>query len=181
MYAMPLNSTVHPWRTSSLVIVAVFLLFNLCYHVVYFSNDENRKTVHVPIHAPTTLARCHALHIKPGPPPNFYNRDVSDRFQKGTKPVIIRNATVWTGRVQGLEVLKGDILLDGGIIRQVGPIADDVLSSYDDLVSIDANGYARPLCICLRCIHLSQGMGHTRVRYAVHSLSSEFDITPLNS
>ncbi|EKM54391.1 uncharacterized protein PHACADRAFT_258201 [Phanerochaete carnosa HHB-10118-sp] len=137
---MPLDYAVHPWRTSSLVIIVVFLVFNLCYHAAHFSNDENRRIVHVPIHASTTFAKCRALHSEPGPPENFYGRDVSDRFQKGTKPVIVRNATIWTGRVQGLEVLKGEILLDGGIIRQVGPIADDILSEYRDLISIDAYG-----------------------------------------
>ena len=142
---MPLDYTVHPRRTSSLVIVAVFLLFNLCYHVVYFSNDEHRKSVHVPMHASATLAKCRALRAKPGPPDDFYERTVSDRFQAGTKPVVIRNATIWTGRVQGLEVLEGDVLLEGGIIKQVGPIPDDVLGAYSDLVYIDAHGYVLSL------------------------------------
>ncbi|GJE95461.1 carbohydrate esterase family 9 protein [Phanerochaete sordida] len=136
---MPLDYTVHPRRTS-LVIVAVFLLFNLCYHVVYFSNDENRRSVHVPIHASATLARCRALDAKPGPPEDFYARNVSDRFQTGTKPVVIRNATIWTGRVQGLEVLQGDVLFDGGIIKHVGTISEALLGEYDDLVSVDAHG-----------------------------------------
>lgn len=164
---MPLDYTVHPRRTSSLVIVAVFLLFNLCYHVVYFSNDKNRRIVHVPIDASATLAKCRALHIKPGPPTDFYSRNVSDRFQKGTKPVVIRNATIWTGRVQGLEVLEGDLLLEDGIIKHVGSIPGDVLSAYSDFVSIDVHGYVsftESKCF----INLVQSMGNSRVRYMIH-------------
>ena len=135
-----IDYTVHPRRTSSLLIIAVFLLFNLCYHAAYFSHHGNPKAVRVPLHAPEVLSRCRALNLKPGPPSDFYDRDVSDRFVRGTKPVLIRNATVWTGRVQGLEIIHGDVLLVGGIIAQVGHISNDILSAYSDLVSLDAHG-----------------------------------------
>ena len=138
-----IDYTVHPRRVSSLLIIAVFLLFNLCYHAAYFSDYGHRKSVRVPLHASATLSKCRALHVKPGPPSDFYDRDISDRFVRDTKPVLIRNATVWTGRVQGLEIIKGDVLLDGGIIRQVGRVSEEVLSAYSDLVSIDAHGYVQ--------------------------------------
>jgi hypothetical protein len=159
---MPLDHTVNPWRTSSLLIITVFLLFNLCYHVAYFSHNTAQPAVKVPYHAAATLAKCRTLNVKPGPPIDFYSRNTSDRFVKHTKPVLIRNATVWTGNVQGLEVIHGDVLLDGGIIKQVGHVTQDVLRAYNDLVSFDANG-----CVYQKCTfsvaHCSQCMGDTRV------------------
>lgn len=139
-----IDYTVHPRRTSSLLIIAVFLVFNLCYHVTYFSNHGHRTSVQVPLHASVTLSKCRALHVKPSPPSNFHDRDVSDRFVRDTRPVLIRNATVWTGRVQGLEIIQGDVLLDGGIIKQVGHISEEILSAYSNLVSVDAHGYVYP-------------------------------------
>lgn len=59
------------------------------------------------------------------PPPNHKHatgdRKYSDRFVEGTKPVWLRNATVWTGEKGGEEVLYGvDLLLDGGVVRKIG-------------------------------------------------------------
>ncbi|KIM83388.1 hypothetical protein PILCRDRAFT_69640 [Piloderma croceum F 1598] len=87
------------------------------------------------------LNQCAALNALPGPPVNFLAREVSDRFEPGTKPTLIRNATIWTGAHNGTEVIFGDILLDGGIIKGIGEIPDFRLASVtDDLVTIDANG-----------------------------------------
>ncbi|KZV70092.1 carbohydrate esterase family 9 protein [Peniophora sp. CONT] len=76
----------------------------------------------------------------PGPLPAFYEREVSDRFVPGTKPVWIRNATIWTGRVQGLETVYGDVLLSGGIIKALGTVSPDMLAMYNDVEELDAHG-----------------------------------------
>ncbi|KAI0342088.1 composite domain of metallo-dependent hydrolase [Trametopsis cervina] len=127
-------------RTSSLSILAIFVLFNLWYYSSHFSHDQSSGNVHVPLHAAQTLRECRKLHLKPGVPDNFYERETSDRFQPGTKPVLIRNATIWTGRVQGLEVITGDLLLEGGLIKQIGHISPEVIPRYKDLEVIDVNG-----------------------------------------
>ncbi len=118
------------------------------------------ENVQVPLRAPEWLDKCHLLNAKPGPPPDFNTRTQSDRFAPGTKPTLItvstyvdlafktllisscclQNATIWTGGVNGLEVLHGDILLDGGIIKRVGVIESDVLAHYSHLTRIDAKG-----------------------------------------
>ncbi|KAJ7178858.1 hypothetical protein C8R43DRAFT_871685 [Mycena crocata] len=85
----------------------------------------------LPIHSDITLARCRALHMKPAPPAEFNLRKESDRFQPGTRPVLVRNATIWTGRVDGLEIIKGDILMNGGIIVATGVVEQSVLDSHD--------------------------------------------------
>lgn len=41
--------------------------------------------------------------------------------------------------MEGLEIVKGDILLDHGIIKGVGTIEGHVLAGFDDLVIMDAN------------------------------------------
>lgn len=67
------------------------------------------------------LSRCSALASKPSIPPGFETRTESDRYEEGTKPVLIRNATIWTGNKDGHEVLYGaDVLLARGIIEWVG-------------------------------------------------------------
>lgn len=64
------------------------------------------------------------------PPPNHKpataKRTINDRFVPGTKPVWLRNATVWTGEEGGEQVLYNtDVLLDGGVIRKIGKTDSD--------------------------------------------------------
>lgn len=125
-------------RTSSLSFLAIFVLCNLWYYSSFLTNYSQQTAV-IPIHAQETLSKCRQLHLKPGVPDDFYERKTSDRFQLGTSPVLIRNATIWTGRVNGLEVLKGDLLLGGGLIKEVGPLGEDALRDLHDLKVIDAN------------------------------------------
>ncbi|KZV79501.1 composite domain of metallo-dependent hydrolase [Exidia glandulosa HHB12029] len=80
-----------------------------------------------PPNAPEILAKCASLHVPAGPHPDFFSRAVSDRFVPGTKATLIRNATIWTGREAGNEVVYGDVLLDGGIIKAVGTVSGVVL------------------------------------------------------
>ncbi|KAL1759392.1 hypothetical protein FB107DRAFT_205135 [Schizophyllum commune] len=96
----------------------------------------------LPIHAEETLNKCRNLHTKPGPPPDFNLRTESDRYVPGTKATLIRNATIWTGRVDGLEIIKGDLLLDKGLVKGLGVVDPKVLALYeaDALNTIDADG-----------------------------------------
>jgi imidazolonepropionase-like amidohydrolase len=74
------------------------------------------------------------------PPKDFFSRSESDRYVAGTPPTLIRNATIWTGRFDGHEVVSGDVLLDKGIIKGVGEVEQSVIDSYSNLVVIDAKG-----------------------------------------
>ena len=136
-------------RTSTLLIIALFLLFNLCYDWTFLSPSSSpsssRRTVHVPYDASATLARCRALTRTPGPAASYRprTRTKSDRFEAGTKPVLVRNARVWTGRLEGREVFVGDVLMDGGVIRAVaqGRVDDELLGKMRDLTVVEADGY----------------------------------------
>jgi len=116
-----------------------------CSWLSYF--PERNYGSQVPFHAAEIQARCRALNVKPGPPSNFYDRTVSDRFVGGTKHVWIRNATIWTGRVQGLEVIQGDVFLMNGIIKAVGHVdlQSMGLDDRDEVEILDAHGaYVTP-------------------------------------
>ncbi|KIY68393.1 hypothetical protein CYLTODRAFT_421612 [Cylindrobasidium torrendii FP15055 ss-10] len=101
---------------SLLILYGCLSLTTLLYYCA-----SNHWPVPLPLHSEKILAKCRSLHDIPSPPKDFADRQTSDRFVPATRPTILRNATVWTGRSSGLEVLDGvDILLDGGIIRTVG-------------------------------------------------------------
>ncbi|KAI0329713.1 hypothetical protein GY45DRAFT_1361902 [Cubamyces sp. BRFM 1775] len=108
----------------------------LGHHTLSYGASER-----LPLGASAILDRCRSLQLKPGPPSDFYARNDSDRFQPGTRPVLIRNATIWTGKLDGEEVLLGDVFLDRGIIQTVRA---DILSNLADdshqLTVIDAQG-----------------------------------------
>ncbi|KAG6849988.1 hypothetical protein H0H93_002778 [Arthromyces matolae] len=120
----------------SLVAVALTLgLFNVKY------NWQSNTTANLPINVAEILQRCSLLDAEPGPPADFHTRTESDRFQLGTPPTLIKNATIWTGRVSGHETTIGDLLLDKGLIKDVGDIPQDVLDAYGErLVVVDAAG-----------------------------------------
>ncbi|KAI1784449.1 composite domain of metallo-dependent hydrolase [Ganoderma leucocontextum] len=85
------------------------------------------------------LDKCSLLDTKPGPPPDFYSRVQNDRFVSGTKPTLIKNATIWTGGDNGFEVLHADILLDRGLIRQIGQVDLGSLAE-GSVYHVDAKG-----------------------------------------
>lgn len=118
---------------------AIVLAFFLT-HASFQFYQSVTPTTKLPLHAAETLSKCRSLHNKPGPPPDFHLREKSDRYEKGTRPTLLRNATIWTGQLNGLETITGDILLDGGLIKAVGKIAPRVLNAYMDLVIVDLDG-----------------------------------------
>lgn len=79
--------------------------------------------------------------MQAGPPQDFYSRTHSDRFEKGTRPVLVKNTKIWTGRKNGTEVVHGDILMDKGIIKDIGSLRGTSSESYGrGLMVLDAKG-----------------------------------------
>ncbi|KAJ7150973.1 carbohydrate esterase family 9 protein [Mycena crocata] len=117
---------------------ALALLAVSSYSLTYLLwSDNNAHSETLPLNAQAIIAQCNALHLTPGPPEDFHSRAESDRFVRGTKPTLIRNASIWTGRDDGNEIVYGDILLDKGIIQKVGSVD---ARSYADAVVVDAAG-----------------------------------------
>ncbi len=107
----------------------------------------------LPLHAEETIAKCQKLHSIPSPPPGFSAREQSDRFVPGTRPTLFKNATLWTGRDAGLEVVHGDLLIDGGIIKSIGIV--DAGAYGDELDVVDVEGaWVSPGCVFSYHFHL---------------------------
>ncbi|KDQ57519.1 hypothetical protein JAAARDRAFT_156260 [Jaapia argillacea MUCL 33604] len=81
------------------------------------------------------------LDVLPAPPPNFHSRLESDRYSAGTKSVLIKNATIWTGGDDGHEIVHGEVVLDKGIVKYVGSRAPaSLLDSLSDLEEFNVQG-----------------------------------------
>lgn len=117
------------------IVIALFLA-----HASFQTFHYESQPVQVPLHASKTLNKCRVLNMKPGPPPDFNLRKSSDRYVKGTRATLLRNATIWTGNVDGLEVVTGDLLLDRGLIKAVGHIGPKLLEAYKHAVVVDLDG-----------------------------------------
>ena len=128
---------------------ALLVLYTLVSRVFV---DRSIRVASVPIDASSIAEKCRKLDLKPGPPPDFHRRAVSDRFQPGTRPTLIRNATIWTGRVDGLEVVSGDLYLEGGIIHSVAEVDPALLARYAESIDVlDAHGaWVSPGCVSFR-------------------------------
>ncbi|KAF9450409.1 composite domain of metallo-dependent hydrolase [Macrolepiota fuliginosa MF-IS2] len=124
------------------LLVRVLLALGLATVLGFQFNNVHRlsRLQTVPLHADKILDKCRQLNAPAGPPSNFHERTVSDRFESGTPPTLIKNATIWTGRVSGYEVVKGDILLDKGIILAIGDIEQAYLNNFSELNTVDAGG-----------------------------------------
>ncbi|KAJ6469481.1 hypothetical protein C8R45DRAFT_432289 [Mycena sanguinolenta] len=116
------------------------VLFALLSYTFIYLLWPNAATENLPINSSAIIARCIALRLTPGPPDDFESRTQSDRFEEGTKPTLIRNATIWTGLDEGNEVIHGDILIDKGLIQKVGSVDEPTLHSYTDILVVDAAG-----------------------------------------
>ena len=92
---------------------------------------------HPPPNAHDILRKCRMLNVPPGPPADFHLRTVSDRYEQGTPAILLKNATIWTGRESGKEVIHGDLLLDKGLIKAVGDI---VLRNEHEVKVIELHG-----------------------------------------
>ncbi|CAK5272083.1 unnamed protein product [Mycena citricolor] len=143
-FILPLQSTAAPksarparGRTLRLGLVALAALSATWTYLSLSDSPSHDRAVAVPMNAQSVLAHCAALKLTPGPPDDFRSRTVSDRFQEGTKATLIRNATIWTGAHDGHEIVHGDILLDSGLIKQVGAVD---LSAYKDVSVLDVAG-----------------------------------------
>ncbi|KAL5518561.1 hypothetical protein ACEPAH_244 [Sanghuangporus vaninii] len=127
-----------PWP---LFFIGVLAILTLGTHV-HLTHSGPRRVVKIPNDAEVIKARCENLKLIPGPPPEFRSRSSSDRFVPGTRATLIKNATVWTGNNVGKEIVKGDILIDQGLIKVFGDKVDLRSESLNELSVdiVDAEG-----------------------------------------
>ncbi|KAG6332265.1 hypothetical protein ID866_6822 [Astraeus odoratus] len=129
------------WSTPKRLACATFVLTAFGFSILHNSlllTNSHKGAVRVPFNVTDITARCRALDVTPGPPADFDTRTESDRYEPGTLPVLIRNATIWTGDGDGDEVFVGDIFIDSGLIQRIEKQID---VGGNDLISIiDAHG-----------------------------------------
>lgn len=104
-----------------------------------FRTSSSPSVQNIPINAQDILARCTSLKTPPGPSPEFHSREVSDRFEPGTNATFIKNAIIFTGEKSGNVVIRGNILLDKGIVKSIGQIPR-YLNTIPNVTVVDAKG-----------------------------------------
>ncbi len=86
---------------------------------------------HSPAQLASVQARCASLQLTPKSVPDT-TRTKSERSVEGTKPLLIKNATIWTGRLDGEEIIYGgDVLLEDGVIQAVGRVGEGVIANIE--------------------------------------------------
>ncbi|KAG9118853.1 hypothetical protein FRC07_006429, partial [Ceratobasidium sp. 392] len=115
-------------RLNSFAIVLLGAAAFIVWNITHIPSHSHRSRP-LPPHAAKELSRCKSLQEKPGPSKHFWSRTVSDRFEPGTPPTLIQNATIWTGGDDGYEIVLGDIFLDKGLIKAVGRVPDVLLDN----------------------------------------------------
>lgn len=120
------------WRR----VAQLFLLTSCSVLVFYAAVDKQvQKGGHgLPLHVEKAIKKCETKDRRAGPPPDFHDRERSDRFQPGTPPVLIRDARIWTGARRGTETVSGDILLKDGVIAAVITLDWDTPARLEDPV-----------------------------------------------
>lgn len=96
---------------------------------------RNKKHVTSSAERDAALQQCIWKDALAGPPPHFARRTVNDRFVAGTKPTVIRHATVFTGST---VLHDTDVVLDQGLIQSVTPARDAV--HVAEAHEVDAQG-----------------------------------------
>ncbi|EKM81023.1 hypothetical protein AGABI1DRAFT_127066 [Agaricus bisporus var. burnettii JB137-S8] len=121
---------------SALLIFAFPVLLRL-WRATIFNQDASHTLPHIQ----TAIAKCMSLEQKPRPPLDFWKRSRSDRYEAGTRPVLIKHGRIWTGRNNGTQVVYGDILMEKGIIKSVGNLDWLDLTGFgSELQVVDADG-----------------------------------------
>ncbi|CDO69917.1 hypothetical protein BN946_scf184568.g3 [Trametes cinnabarina] len=121
------------------IMLTVLTFYNVCKPLNSISSRHHQRTELVEPAAHAIIRRCANIRAVFGPPTSSHDRDSSDRFELGTRPTLIKNATLWTGARNGTEVVYGDIFLDKGLIRRIGDIPD-ILYTEKDTYVVDAHG-----------------------------------------
>ncbi|KAG1742005.1 hypothetical protein EDB19DRAFT_1703499 [Suillus lakei] len=68
----------------------------------------------------------------------------SDPHELNTKPILVRNATIWTAANDGHEILTGDLLMHRGLVKAIGNVPLSIIQQLElevvNLEIVDAHG-----------------------------------------
>jgi hypothetical protein len=156
------------------LLLALLCVLSTLFLVAHLESATNYLILHKhrPKNAADIIARCRQLAMPAASPPNFHSRSRSDRFEEGTRPILIQNARIWTGNKNGTEVVHADILLDKGLIKSIGHLRGfSIQHTAKNLSRVDAKGsWVTPGLVDLHS-HLGVDLCHT---LAVHLTATRF-------
>ncbi|KAK0201908.1 hypothetical protein DFS33DRAFT_1030908 [Desarmillaria ectypa] len=78
------------------------LLLGVAHRWTSLNGHFDRVLVHW--HMQGVLQKCQNLYKLPSPSPDCHRRIESNRYELGTRPTLLKNATLWTGRISGLSL-----------------------------------------------------------------------------
>ncbi|KLO16031.1 composite domain of metallo-dependent hydrolase [Schizopora paradoxa] len=133
--------------------VSLLLIASLAFSTYHLLLDSDRldggqrnaraTRFHSPASLASVRAQCASLQLAPESVPDA-TRTKSERYVQGTKPLLIKNATIWTGRLDGEEIIYGgDVLMKDGVIRAVGRVGKGVIADAlegTEAEVVEANG-----------------------------------------
>ncbi|KAG2121914.1 hypothetical protein DEU56DRAFT_89089 [Suillus clintonianus] len=127
------------------VLFAIALVFLVLFQSsTFLSSTFSQSSPHELIRRSQILSKCAYTRAKPGPPPHFHARTQSDRYAANTKPILVRNATIWTAANDGHEILTGDLLMHYGLIKAIGQVPLSMIQQLElenvNLEIVDAHG-----------------------------------------
>ncbi|PVH95761.1 hypothetical protein DM02DRAFT_600229 [Periconia macrospinosa] len=177
-----------PWadrrrRRRTIRVLATAFLVYLVYQTYKIANNTRRPASTLSIQRlEQDYTTCAALRKKPDETSS--SRDSNKRWIKGTKPLLIRNATVWTGEPaagtseedaragKGWSWISSDVLVDRGLIVKV---ASDIKDLPADTEVFEAKG--RLVTAGIVDMHSHAGLASVaNLQDDVNELSA--DITP---
>ena len=124
----------------TLAVLIAVSLYGLSSVYLHRSAAEWPSIQQIPLSANDLLNQCASRLVTPENREDTYLRKSSDRFEAGTRATLIKNVTLWTGARNGTETVKGDVLLEGGVVKGIGYIPEALLNKYDDLATVHAGG-----------------------------------------
>jgi hypothetical protein len=105
-----------------------------------FMHNDKLEYTGPPVNAQEILNRCAVLKATPVVPQAFRSRKSSERYEYGHNATLIRDATIFTGKDEGREIIRGDVLLDKGVVRGVGRIPARTIDEAENLTIVEAHG-----------------------------------------
>ncbi|KAG2337258.1 hypothetical protein BDR05DRAFT_970469 [Suillus weaverae] len=134
-------------RQAHLVLLTITLVLFILFHsstLTFLSSAFSQSDSYERVRRSEILSKCAYIHAKPGPPPHFHARTQNDRYTENTKPVLVRNATIWTAANDGHEVLTGDLLMHRGLVKAIGDVPLSMIQQLElenvNLEIVDAHG-----------------------------------------
>lgn len=147
-------------------IVATVCLAYLAYSAYRIAGNTQKPNSSLSIEKlQENLAACATLRRKPAEASHV--RDHNKRWVHGTKPLLIRNATIWTGEPaagtsdedaragKGWAWITSDVFVDKGLIVEIRPNIQSKSLSPDTVI-FEANG--RPLTAGIVDMHSHAGL-----------------------